>query len=296
MVPEHSRRAHCKPTVGRRCRGLNELTLDLLELHRRNTTETNPDRKSAIPLLGGMRHGPACHPVISERLQLRGMSRRAKRSVSHDSDDVEDATAKDEAGNELGNLYQYHDVRIREVRRNRTPPIAERRERTVGIGPVVTVRHEPGNGRKQTRDVTNILVDVDIICDCPERTAHKERPSLILSDRGLQARVARSSLPTGVGCRGHESRVLVTSDINPATCDRSTTMCRPRADHRIRAPGSRIGRVFTHAFGFSPRPRAGDGHVAVNNDHCDQGGGLRAVETVQRGHEGEHIVLRCPDC
>ena len=55
MVAEHSRRAHCKPAVRGCCCGHNELTLNLVELGRRDTTETNSDRKSAVPLLGGMK-------------------------------------------------------------------------------------------------------------------------------------------------------------------------------------------------------------------------------------------------
>ena len=143
------------------------------------------------------------------------MPSRAKRRVSDDSDDVEDATPKDEAGNELGNLSQHRDVSVREVCGNGTPPVAERSERTVGIGPIVRVRHEPGNRRKQTRDVTDIVVDIGVICDSPERTTHKERPSAIFGERGLQIWVARSSLPARVGGRGHESRLWVAADISP---------------------------------------------------------------------------------
>ena len=212
------RAAHREPAVGGCGCGFDELTLDLAELRRRDATEANANSKSAVPLLGCVGHGLARHPMVGQRLQLRSMPSRSKRRVSSDSDDVEDATPEDEARDEFGDLSQHGDVRLREVCGNGAPSVAERSERTVRVGPVIPVRHEPGDRRKKTCDVTDIVVDIGVICDSPERTAHKERPSVTFSERGLQVGVARNSLPARVVGRSHESKLWVAADIGSVMC------------------------------------------------------------------------------
>ena len=207
MIAEHPRRTHREPAVGRCGCSLNELALDLVNLHRCDATKANTDGESTVPLLRGVNHRLARHPVVSQCSELRGMPSRTKCRVSSDSDNVEDATPKDETGDEVSDLIQHCDVGLDEIRRNRTSTVAEHSERTVGVCPVVGVGHEPSNCCEETRKVTDILTDVGVIGDSPERAAHQERPGIIFGERGPQVRVASSSLPARACGRGHEPRL-----------------------------------------------------------------------------------------
>ncbi|GMA36838.1 hypothetical protein GCM10025876_30420 [Demequina litorisediminis] len=80
------------------------LTLDVAEWGGSNSSKTNANRKSTVPLLAGVRHRVARHAVIGQSLKLRSVSARTQARVARYCQNVKDSTAKHETGYGVGDL------------------------------------------------------------------------------------------------------------------------------------------------------------------------------------------------